>query len=111
VKDDPGFWASLAGAVVAGFGTLFGVWKHTHRRIDVAYAEIAKKADNEEMKRQRDNIKELFQSQSQHRDAVMTELRSTNELLGQIHVAVTRELGARPTRDEVERMIEKGRTA
>lgn len=111
MKEDIGFWASVAGAVTGGFAALFGVWKHTQRRIDGAYAEISKKADTEEMNRQRNNITMLFQNQRADREAVMTELRSTNTLLGEIHVAVTRELGSRPTREEVERMIEKGRTA
>lgn len=103
--EDVGFWSKVAGATAGVFAALFGVWKHTHRRIDSAFEEIGKKASLEEMNRQRDNIAGLFRQQREDREAVMAEFRNTNELLGQIHVAVTRELGVRPTREEVARMI------
>lgn len=102
---DPGWWTKLAAAAATASATLFGIWKHTHRRIDGCYSALEGKASLEEMNRQRDNIGLLFTQQRQDRDAIMAELRNTNEILGHIHVSVTRELGARPTREEMLKAI------
>lgn len=109
--EDLSIWARIAAGAATLLAAAAGLWRHTHKRIDGAYARLELKADQAEVNRQRDNIAELFRQQREDRAAIMAELRNTNELLGEIHVGVTRELGDRPTREEVERMIEKGAAA
>jgi len=111
LEDEVSFWARIAGGTAAVFGALFGVWRHTHKRIDGAYAALEGKASLEEMNRQRDNIAKLFDHQRQDREQLMKAMGDTNDLLREIHLALTRELGERPTRVEVARMLAGGRAS
>jgi len=103
-NDEVGFWTKAIGVVVSIFGACFGVWKHTHSRIDEIEKRISMKADNDEMTRQRDNIADLYRLVNKSRDDVMDILRDQTDTLNQINVSLTSELGKRPTREEVAQM-------
>jgi len=100
-NDEIGFWTKVGGFFISIFAACFGVWKHTHSRIDEIAHMITLKADSAEMDRQRDNISELFRLVNKGRDDVMELLRQQSDTLHQINVSLTSELGKRPTREEL----------
>lgn len=93
-------------AIVGGFMALLGwlstrVFHGMQRRLSAVEAKVDLKADASEMERQRDNIKDLFETQGKHREAVLTALGQHSDMLHKIHTTLLDELAKRPTREEI----------
>lgn len=100
-QDEVGFWTKVGGVILSFFTVCFGVWKHTHARIDGIADELDGKASVDEMNRQRDNITEIFAQMKADRDQAMNLLRQVSDSVHQVHTTLVAELGKRPTREEL----------
>ena len=67
VPDDPDLWSKLATGAAGLAATLAGVvWGDMRHRIGKVESTVSKKADKEEMDRQRNNVDSLFEKLEGH---------------------------------------------
>ena len=86
----------IMGVIGAAFTAMFGwIYKGTHARIKRVEEIVATKADGHEMERQRDNIRGLFETMSEHERYDTERFERVMEKISQNQAELLREIGKR----------------
>lgn len=113
IVTNPGLIATIGGAVVTVFGWLANkFYRSIGHRINNAQQAAASattlavdlsrtKADNSDLERVLENQATLFTQQREDKDQILGEIRNLSNTIHTQHANVLRELGVRPTREEL----------
>ena len=84
--DDIGFWAKVAtGAATLATGMAAVVWGDMTRRVTKVEDGLGRKADKDEMERQRNNVNELFNKLDEHNLIVSQKFDTMTTLIHELH--------------------------
>lgn len=99
MSDDPSFWSRVAEWVAGIAVVLIGlVWADNKRRMDLFELELAKKADKEELDRERNHIAELFRENDALRKDMNGGFQRITDLIHKVHIEVMSELAKKADR-------------
>ena len=92
----------IMGIIASLFAAMIGwLYNGTIGRIKKVEEKLDAKADTEEMNRQRDNIGQLFEKLDEHGQRDAEQFRDITQIMSLNQVELLREIGKRPTREEL----------